>query len=981
MVNIDFNSSVLEIYDNLMQKRILKVLLICSSYDAFILEEDGRIEELIFKEYTSLNLRYPPYFVIVPTAKEAFEELNKNDVGLIIAMPSITDDDVFKFSKSVKNKYPTIPFVLLTPFSRDISLRIEKENMQHIDYIFSWLGNTDILLAIVKLVEDALNADTDFSFGVQFILLVEDSIRYYSSFLPQMYKMLLSHNPDIEANTLNEHHKMVRKRGRPKVMLANSYDKATEIITKYSKNMLGVISDVRFPKNGKIEPKAGFLLADFIKYMKLEVPIVFQSSEIENKEIAESRKIGFFDKNSPDLLHRLRGFMRKYLALGDFVFIDPCSKEEIMKAKDLYSLQKIIFDIPDKSLTYHLKRNHLSRWLNARAIFNLGNFLREYSIDQFKDLNEIRYFIRKSINEFLLTESRGVIARFNTENYDEFISFAQIGDGVIGGKARGILFLDMMISNYKLEKKWQNVDVSTPRTVVIGSGVFDEFMEQNKLYEFVFDNKTDEQIVNRFIEAEFPAKYLPEIELLISFFRSAVAVRSSSLLEDSYYQPYAGIYSTYMLPFKDNLQNNLQMLIKAIKCVWASVFFEESKSYSKVTQNMLDEEKMAVIIQPICGRQRNGKFYPILSGVAKSYNYYPIGIEKTEDGIAEIALGLGKQIVEGSTSLRFSPKATDRIMQLSETHIALTDTQKDFYAMDMTLDNFTPSADEKVTLKKYTLKDAEKDNSIDFISSTYNYQNDMIYDGNFYEGKKILTFNNILKYNKIPLADILNTILKMGQEAMGHPVEIEFAMDFDFKQSQNVNFRLLQIRPIVEVKEIVNIKNEEIKNDDCVVVSYSALGNGIIEDIFDIVYVKPETFDSVYNPDIKEIIAKINDEIDKLGRNYILIGPGRWGSRDRWLGIPVKWSNISAARIIIEAGLPNYVIEPSQGTHFFHNITALRVGYFNVNPHLKDGFYDIEYLNSFDAVYEDNFIRWIQSPSPFKIKIDGKKRIGLILKK
>lgn len=980
--NFKPNFSDLGIYDTLMLRRIHKILLVCSSYDAFILEQDGRIDDLILKEYTSLNLRFPPIIKIVNTAKCAFDILENEQIDLIIAMPSISDYDVFEFSKKVKSHYPNVFMILLTPFSRDISLRLEKENKEYFDYIFSWLGNPDILIAIIKLVEDQMNADNDFKIGVQYILLVEDSVRYFSSFLPIMYKILLQHNPDIEANALNEHHKMIRKRGRPKILMANNFNKAIDIVQKYPKNLLGVISDVSFPKDGRKVQGAGFLLVEFLRERFFDLPILLQSSDIANKELAERLNITFVDKNSPDLLYKIRDFIRKYLALGDFVFINPENGQEIKRAKDLYEMQKVIFDVPDNSLVYHLSRNHLSRWLNTRAIFNLGNYLREYQIDQFESLDDIRHFVKNSIAEFLLAESRGIIARFSKENYDEYISFAQIGSGVIGGKARGLLFLDLLISKYNLDKKWENIDISTPRTVVIGSGVFDEFMETNNLYEFVFDeNISDEQILKKFIDSTFPMQYVEDLIYLLEFFKRPVAVRSSSLLEDSYYQPYAGIYNTYMLPFRENIQNNLNMLIKAIKSVWASVFFGESKAYSKVTQNLLDEEKMAVVIQPICGDYYNNRYYPIISGVAKSFNYYPIGNEKPEDGIVEIALGLGKQIVEGGLSLRFVPSNPQNIFQLSDNKLALTHTQKDFYAIDMTIESFEPSVDERVTLKKFSLADAEKDGTLNYVCSVYNYDNDTIYDGFHYEGKKIITFSNILKYNQFPLAEILDTILKIGQKEMGHPVEIEFAVNYNFRKSPIVNFRLLQIRPIVEMKQIVNIKDSDLNPQNAIVISYSAMGNGIIDDVKNIVYVRPQNFDSIYNLKIKEIIANINSQIEALGENYLLIGPGRWGSRDHWLGIPVKWSQISAARVIVEASLPNYVIEPSQGTHFFQNITALRVAYFNVNPHFGDGIYDVDYLDSLAAQYEDTFVRWIRLDSPLVIKVDGKKRIGIVFKK
>lgn len=968
------------VYKYLMQKRIHKVLIVCSSYDAFILEEDGRIDEQIFNEYVSLNLRYPPFFVRVPSAKLALEEINKGDVNLIIAMPSITDMDLFDFSRKIKNEFFWIPFVILTPFSRDISLRIQKENLSHVDYIFSWLGNTDIMLAIIKLVEDNLNAENDIDNGVQAILLVEDSIRYYSSFLPTMYRMIFKHNIDMEYETLNEHQKMLRKRGRPKVLLARTYEEAKYLFEKHQSNILGVISDVGYPKDGKRDKHAGIKLTQFIKKQKAHIPIVLQSSETENKIWAQKFDIGFLYKNSPNLLRKLRNFMKHYLAFGDFIFINPTTKTELMRASDLKTLQYIISKVPDFSLKYHLTRNHLSRWLKTRALFGLGKYLADYSMDQFENLEDIRVFISSSIKKYRKQESSGVIAKFKSSNYDEYVSFARIGEGMIGGKARGLAFLDLIISKNKVLNSFSNVKISIPQTVVLATSVFDEFMENNNLFEYALEDHSDEEILNAFINAHFPSDYKKDLLRFIRVVNRPIAIRSSSLLEDSHYQPFAGVYSTYMVPCTLNEEQTLEMMIKGIKSVYASVYYNESKRYMQATQNMIDEEKMAIVLQEICGENRNNKFYPIISGVGRSVNFYPVGSEKTEDGIANIAFGLGRQIVEGETNLRFSPGAPDKTIQLATPQSALKQTQKHFYALDLSKNDFEPSTDDAVTLKRFRIKEAEKDNTLNIVASTYDFNTDTLNDGTHYSGKKVLTFNNILKYKKIPLAEILRTTLKVGQKEMGNPIEIEFAINFDFSKSEEVCFKLLQIRPIVENKESVDLSSKDLKNENAIIISNQALGNGLINDVYDLIFVKPETFDSTHNPKIAEIIAKLNNKFVENQKNYILIGPGRWGSSDSWLGIPVKWTQISQARVIIESGLDDYRIEPSQGTHFFQNLTAFRVGYFTINPYIDDGFYNIEYLNSLPAEYEDDFVKHVIFEKPLITKIDGKKRVGIIEK-
>lgn len=969
-----------KVYKTLMQNRIYKVLLVCSSYDAYIIEEDGRIDEQIFNEYVSLNLRYPPYFEIVHSAKSAFKKLQNGDIDLIISMLSIRGMDLFEFAKKVKQEYEEIPLVILTPFSRDISLRVQTENLKHIDYLFSWLGDADIMLAIIKQVEDLQNAEHDISQGVQAILLVEDSVRYYSSFLSIMYRLIFEHTKDLEVETLNEHQKMLRKRGRPKILHATNYETAIEFFEKYQNNLLGVITDVRFPINGTRDKAAGIKLSKYILEKNFHVPILLQSSESVNKQYANELGIGFLNKNSPKFLHHLRTFMRKYLAFGDFIFVNPITKTELMTVPDLKSLKKVIYKISDNSFRYHIVRNHISKWLNARALFGLGSFLEQYSVDEFINLNSIRDFVSAAIDQYRKQESRGVIAQFNEQTYDVYVKFARIGDAMIGGKARGLSFLDQIIAKHSQLFQFENIDVSVPKTVVLTTSVFDKFMKENNLFEFALSDVEDEEILEKFMDARFPKEHVRDLRKFLEVVQRPIAVRSSSLLEDSQYQPFAGVYSTYMIPFIDDINITLKMIIKAIKGVYASVYFKESKAYMLATHNVIDEEKMGVVLQEICGTKYGDKFYPKISGVGRSINFYPIGSEKTEDGIVDLAFGLGKQIVEGEPTLHFSPGAPDKILQLTDPKTALQQTQKSFYAIDMTKTDFEPSTDDSITLKKFRTREAEKDGTLDVVASVYDFTTDTLNDGTHYSGKKVITFNNILKYNKFPLVEVIKTVLRIGKREMGSPVEIEFAVDFDFKKSKEVNFKLLQIRPIVANNETVNEDLSKIDKEKSIIISKNAMGNGVINDVHDFVYVKPENFDSTFNPEMAEIIGKLNEKFVEEQKNYFLIGPGRWGSRDRWLGIPVKWSQISATRIIIESGLEDYRIEPSQGTHFFHNLTSFSVGYFTINPFIDDGYYNLEFLNKQEAVYEDEYIRHVRFEKPMVAKIDGKRRLAVVLK-
>ncbi len=969
-----------ESFENLMQNRIYKVLLICSTYDAFILEEDGRIDEQIFNEYVELNLRYPPHFIHVSSAKEALKVLYEQDIDLVINMLSIGDMDPFRMSRKIKQAFPEIPHVVLTPFSRETNLRLQREDLSSFDYIFSWLGNSELLLAIIKLIEDKMNAPSDTKLGVQIILLIEDSVRFYSSYLPLIYKLIFEQAEKFSSEALNEHQKTILKRARPKILLARNYEEALNIYNNYKNNILGVISDIGFPVEGQRDPLAGIKLAQKILDDNPLVPVLLQSSEEKYRQLAENLGLGFLNKNSKTLLRDLKRYIKEDFAFGDFIFRDPKTKEEILRIPDLKTLQEKIFEIPDEPLRYHLSRHHFSKWLKARALFNIGNFLRDYSIDEFKDLREVREFIYETIEEFRKAKSKGIIAKFDLDKYDRYVPFARVGSGSMGGKARGLAFLNLILKRHPELEDFQNITVKIPRTVVLTTEVFDKFMENNNLYEIALSNATDQEILQAFNRAKFPEEYLPYIRKFLETTDKPIAVRSSSLLEDSHYQPFAGVYSTYMLPKFDDIDKAVDATVQAIKCVYASVYFEESKAYMQITQNVIDEEKMGIVIQEICGSQYEQYFYPLISGVARSINVYPIGEEKPEEGIVNLAFGLGKQIVEGELSLRFSPAHPDKILQLNDPKTALTQTQKTFYALDLSKECFTPSADDTITLKKLRIREAEKHGTLDLVASVYDFENDIIRDGTHYKGKKIVTFANFLKYQIFPLPQLISKILEIGQKEMNLPVEIEFAMNIEPHDKKNAIFSLLQIRPIVDPSKSITEDLTKIDKSKVIVYSEAALGHGVLSDIYDIIYVRPENFDPAKNREIATLLNELNRQMINQGKNYILIGPGRWGSRDPWLGIPVKWADISAAKVIVEAGLPDYQIEPSQGTHFFHNITSFKVGYFTVNDFRGEGIYDVQFLNALPAKFENQLIRHVACTQPFVVKMDGKKRIGVILK-
>ena len=969
-------------FSQLMNDRISKVLIICSAYDFFMLEEDGRIDEQIFNEYVSLNLRYPPQFIHASSAALAFKILESENIDLIITALSIEGMDAFEMAKAFKNKYPQKPIVVLTAFSREVTLKLSNENLSAIDYTFSWLGNANLLLAIIKLIEDRMNVEHDvYVVGVQVIILVEDSVRFYSSYLPNIYKIIFTQSKQFMREGLNEHQKMLRMRGRPKILLATNYEEAFTLYEKYKLNCLGVISDISYKRKGTLDANAGIRFCKMIKENDPFMPILLQSSDENNRKVARELKAGFINKTSKTLSIELRDYIIENLSFGDFSFINPKTGKVINRAADLKALQEVIFQIPDDTLQYHIERNHFSKWLNARALFPIAEIFKYLRPEDFQNSDQVRKFIFNTIANYRKNKGRGIISKFYRDKYDEYQIFSRIGEGSLGGKARGLAFIDSLTKRNWLLSKYEDIIITIPRTVVLSTDVFDQFMEDNNLYRIALSDVSDNDILSQFLKAQLPVRIHKDLYSFMSVVNNPIAIRSSSLLEDSHYQPFAGIYSTYMIP---NIRNDeclmLEMLSNAIKSVYASVFYRDSKAYMAATSNVIDEEKMAIVLQEVCGKRYGERFYPTISGVARSVNFYPVDPEKQEDGIANIAFGLGKYVVEGHLSLRFSPKYPKKILQLSSPDVALRETQKTFYALDMKHTSFVPSTDDSINLLKLTIKDAENDGSLKGICSVYDFQNNTLQDGSNSEGKKIITFSNILKFDTFPLADIIKSALEIGQKEMNNPVEIEFAVNLDVPKGSPKIFNLLQIRPIVDNKESINARLEDVKNDECIVYSKSALGNGIINSIQDIIYMKPEVFNPARNPEVAGTIEKLNNMFVKENRNYVLIGPGRWGSLDPWLGIPVKWSQISAARVIIESGLENYRVDPSQGTHFFQNLTSFRVGYFTVNPYINDGFYDVNYLNGLDALFEDEMIRHVNFSKSLLIKIDGSKKIGVIFK-
>lgn len=968
-----------------MKYRIHKILLVCCSYDGYILEEDGHIESQINQEYLDLNMSNPPSFTRVSSTREALEALAEDDsYDFILTMYNVGEPDVFTFAKLAKERHPQIPIALLTSFSKDIYRRLGEQDRSGLDYIFCWHGNTDLIIAIIKLVEDKMNAEEDITVGgVQAILLVEDSIRFYSTYLPELYKLILLQNTEFLKDAFNEQQQVLRKRARPKILLARSYEEAVELYDRYKQNLLGVISDVGFvlhredPAESE-KPDAGIDLCRRIKDDNPLMPVLLQSSQTAFSEQAEALGAGFIAKNSKTLLSQLHDYIDREFAFGDFVFEDPATGEEIGRARDLAQMQEMIASIPDEAFEYHTSQNHLSKWLYSRGLFPLAASIRQYNKSHFTSVEEHRRVLVNLIRDYRTLLGQGVVARFDAETYSDAIAFARIGEGSLGGKARGLAFMNSMLIKYRQYDKHEGVRIMIPRSVVIATEYFDEFIRMNGLQYVVSQEFSDEEILSEFVSSYVPPRLQQELKAYIRTVRTPLAVRSSSKLEDSHYQPFAGIYSTYMIPFTKNEDQMLRLLLRAVKSVYASVYFAASRAYIQTSQNLISEEKMAVIIQEVCGTEQDGLYFPTCSGVARSINYYPIGDERPEDGVCNVAMGLGKLVVDGGRTLRFSPRYPQKVLQTSTPELALRDTQNEVLALSLSPEEFRTSIDDAVNLHRLNVREIDGMRNARFVCSVWDRENERISDSPFDRGRKVITFNNILKYNTFPLAEIVSDILRMGTEEMRCPVEVEFAVNMDVPAGQQQIFNLLQIRPIIDNQDNRPIDWSSETPDHALIYGEQALGIGRMNDISDIVYVKTPMFDSLATEKIADELLALNARMRDEQRTYILVGPGRWGSSDPFLGVPVKWTHISEAKVIVECGIERFDVEPSQGTHFFQNVTSLGVGYLTINPFRGDGIFREDLLDARKALYEGTYLRHVRFDRPLWVCVDGRSNRGMV---
>lgn len=965
-------------FASLMNKRVFNVLLIATPYDAFMLEDDGRVDEQIFNEYTSLNLRYPPRFTQAFDEEEALRLLSDRHFELIIVMPNLTNANTFSAANRLQSLYPDIPIVVLTPFSKEVSKRLKQTDLSHIDYVFSWLGNTELLVAIIKLIEDRLNAPHDVSeVGVQTILLVEDSVRFYSSALPLLYRLVLEQSREFAKEALNDHLQTLRMRGRPKIMLARSYEEAIQICQNFADNMLGVISDMAFTRNGRKDSQAGFRLAQQLRKSHPHLPIILESSDAEALRYADILHLPFIQKSAKSYPQDLEREVMHHFGFGDFVVADPHTHEEILRIRNLKELQDNLPRIPDEVLFHHLCNNHISRFLYSRAIFPPAEILRKHDAHQYKNMNEARAFILQLIAAYRQMKNAGVVAVYQKDRFDQFGQFARIGNGSMGGKGRGLAFINHCLwqEEFSLDKPLLHVQL--PKTVIICTDVFSRFMLDNQLYPIALSQASDEEILEAFLQSSLSADVIDDLLHLLRNGSSPIAVRSSSLLEDSHYQPFAGVYSTYMVPRSSSLQETLLHVQAAIKAVYASVFYRNSKNYLSATQNLIDQEKMAIVLQEVVGtEQADGLYYPSFSGVAQSVNYYPVGKQRAEDGVVSLAVGLGKQIVDGEKSLRFSPTYPKHQMQLSDPQTALRETQSAFWAVDLHQASSLPTCHDDTYLRNVPLqKFSTSDEASPYLFSTFDHANDRIISGCYPEqGRLIASFSALLHSPVIPLAATIQELLRMGQRNMGRPVEIEMAIQMNGLQS--ITLYLLQIRPMVDIAEdtggLTPIRTE---GHTLLLSASQTLGNGLISDISHIVYLPSTSYSASQSLRWAQQLAEINEHFVRNQKTYLLIGAGRWGTSDASMGIPVSWSQISAAAAIVELPITTRHIDASQGSHFFHNLTSLGIPYLTLNEHdlsLFNKEWFAQHANSSEE------IQLITLKKPLLISIDGRRSKGKI---
>ncbi len=980
----DIFTSRIKEFQKLMRYKIREILLVSSLYDYYLFEEDGRLYELLREEYQVLNLSQAPEITHVSTGSEAFElAVTEGNFDLIITTLHIEDMHAVKFAQMIRRAGLTIPIILLAYDNKERKELIANYDTSIFDRIFIWQGDFRLIIGIVKYAEDRINVENDtVTVGVQVVILVEDNVKFYSTYLPLIYTEIFKQSQRLISEGVNITHRFLRMRARPKILLCTTYEEAWEYYTKYEEYILGIITDSNFRHLGIRDPEAGIKFSKTVKAQHEDIPILLQSSDPEFEKKAHEAGASFLLKGSPKLLHELRDFMLNNFGFGDFIF-QTFDGKVVGRAANLKTLEEQLKIVPDESIVYHAEKNHFSKWLKARTEFWLADKLRPRKVSDFKSTEELRFDLINALQVYQELRLRGIITEFDKESFDPKNSFARIGGGSLGGKARGLGFINTLINNNRIRHKFEGIEISVPSAVVIATDVFDQFLEDNHLDVFTLSSHSDTEITRKFTEATiFPIDIKNKLLDFLETIREPLAVRSSSLLEDSQFQPFAGVYQTFMIPNNDpDINVRLDELLHCIKGVYASTFYKKAQDYMKATSYRLEEEKMAVIVQRLVGSQHNERFYPDFAGVAKSYNFYPVPPQKSTDGIALVALGLGKQVVDGGNAVRFCPKYPKHLLQFYSAKETIRNAQQEFYALNIFghLDP-DPTHPPDQLVKKYFLNKSEEDNTLYHVGSTYSVENDAVYDGISRNGNRVVTFAPILKQKTFPLAEIVDMLLDLGSWGMGVPVEIEFAVNLDVPSDHLKDFAMLQMRPLVIRQEVEELDVDNYKKEDLICLSQQVLGNGAVNDIHDVVVVDIQSFDRSKSREAAAEVNKMNSKLLNEQKPYLLIGVGRWGSLDQWLGIPVTWDMISGASVIVESGFKDFNVTPSQGSHFFQNITSFRVGYFTVTSIDNVGFVDWAWLSSRHAVEEMRFTKHLHFDEPIIVKINGRKNKGIIFK-
>jgi CheY-like chemotaxis protein len=973
-----------EAFENLMPFRVQDILLVSSLYDSFILREDGRLNEMLIGESYELNLQHVPRITHVKTGAEALE-LARSDArfNLIVANLEVEDMNAAELAAEVMRAGLEVPVVVLAYDYREVKNFVARTPHSPIERIFLWQGNARILISIIKYIEDNRNVEHDTEvMGVPVMLVVEDNIRYYSSFLPVIYTELISQARRLISEGLNVAHKLVRMRARPKILLASDYEKAADLVLRYRENLLGVVMDVEFPRNGQLMPETGFELARMIRSIVPDVPIVLQSGRPEFLAKAHAEEFSFLQKRSPTLLGDLRHWLIDQVGFGDFMFRLPDRKTEVARAGNLNELERALRTVPAESISYHAERNHFSHWLMARTEFALAQKLRPRKLSDFAGIEVLRRDLIQTITSYRRDQSQTLVGDFNCETFQaEDAYFLRIGDGSLGGKARGLAFARHLLHPKHMPRRFSGIRIAVPRTVVLATDVFDRFISENDLHDFAMRCHSDDEIVERFLAAPLEEAIQSDLRAYLEREVVPLAVRSSSLLEDSQYQPFSGVYDTFMLGNHDrDLEVRLRRLMEAVKRVYASTFTQHAKAYVRATPYRVEEEKMAVLIQQVVGTVHGQRYYPDFSGVVRSRNFYPVEPQTVKDGFAAVALGMGRAVVGGGKCLTFSPRYPRHLVQFSSVEDILMNSQTDFWALELTPRVHHEDPADDLREVSFHLKAAEMDGTLQMLASTYSVENHAVYDGLSRPGVRVVSFAPILKHGLFPLPQILEQLMTIGEAAMGRPVEIEFAVKLPERAEDEAEFGFLQMRPLVMSREGGELRMGEVDPVHLICQSAKVLGHGRIQDLRDIIVVDFHRFERARSHDVARSVAHFNSQLGAKGVPYVLIGVGRWGSNESWLGIPVTWDQISGARVIVESGFKDFRVTPSQGSHFFQNLTAFQIGYFTVNPDAGEGFVDWEWLAQQPGTEDHGCVRLVHFDKPLAVVMDGKSSQGMIFK-